>query len=123
MKMSKDEVYFLFLSMVKNREKIVRTIVGDLDECARASKGCQYVLDNWDRVEGSPENQLKQLRAMVETNRRLTSAMERLILVVLAYILSPDFQANAAQAASKLAPPGRESEPLQEMFQSKMRGG
>jgi len=118
--MSSEQAYNLFMSMLRNKEQIVRELTRDLDVCTRTKLGCIQVDDQWDLVEKDHCNALKKLRTAIKTNGRLAAMLEKLILINLTTLLSGDFDANAAKVAMKLAPKVRETEQLQEMLKNKI---
>jgi len=117
--MNTKEMQGLLMSMLKDKEPVLKALSDALEECQEVSRGCEKALDQWDDGHQSEHNVRQQLRAAINTNRRQSDLLQKLALVCLVYVMSSDYSAAATEALARL---GLGQEALREMFKQKLEG-
>jgi hypothetical protein len=110
----------VMLRTMRNKEEIVRTILGILEGQKRAEDGLANFVKAIDEGKTSNEQLGQMLRTVVRVQREQAGSLRQLAMVALIYSAGGDLTSDAAKVACNL---GAGQEALQEMFRAKMRGG
>jgi len=112
-----DQVKNLFMSMLKDKEKVIYELLKDFNTSDANMKAFQSLCELYDS--GEQVNADKALKAAAKSLRHLNDVNRRLLLILLVYTSGGDFATDAAKVLVNL---GHGEEALQEMFKQKMRG-
>jgi hypothetical protein len=107
----------IFMSMMKNKEQVVKSIFQDLATCEKNMKAFEKLESLYD--EGKEVNNQKVIKACSRSIRHLNDANRRMLMLLACYSIGGNFDADAAKVLLKM---GRGEEALREMFKQKMQG-
>ena len=115
--MNDKEFGDLMLSMMQNPDHVAKTLFDALELCERSKKGCQKVVENWDKMKENPANMEKQLLTAIKVNMGLSDTLMKILILQLAYVGGEQYSSDAAKTLNKM---GRGGEAVREMFRQKL---
>lgn len=117
--MTPDELLDMARSLLSSKDQVMKALFEDISQCETQANGCSRVLENWDKVQGNPENLEKQLKTAVKCVNRLSVMNRRLLMLLVVYVTGDNFTTDSALLMNKL---GAGEEALKEMLKQKMKG-
>lgn len=106
-----------FMSMLKNQEQVISTILKDLGTCDKNMQSFEKLESLYEQ--GKEVNTEKVLKACAKSLRHTNDVNRRLLMVLLVYVSGGSYSSDTSKVLMKM---GRGKEALQEMFKRKVNG-
>lgn len=107
----------MFMDMLKNKDKILSSILKDIDTSDKNMKSFEKLCALFEQ--GKEVNTEKALTACAKSIKHMNDMNRRMLIVLLVYTAGNNFSSDSASVLVKL---GRGEEALREIFKSKMAG-
>jgi len=103
----KTEIAVLAKALLNQKDKVIEDLLNDIEKCDTLVEGCSKVMENWDKVEDSPENLAKQLRTAVKSVKALSLMNRKMAMMLMVYIMGENFSSDAKRLKVYLGKPGK----------------
>jgi hypothetical protein len=112
-----DELTKLCISLIKNKEQVIRTLYDDINKAEAQVDGLTKVIPSLDQ--SSEENFRYQLKTCMQVQAQQALIIRKLLMMNFILVASGDLERQAASVANTL---GGGKEALQAMFNAKLGG-
>ena len=107
----------MFLSMLRNKDKVLQSILRDIDVSNQNMVAFEKLEDLYGR--DAKVNADKALQACAKSLRHVNDVNRRLLMLLLVYVSGGSYSGDTGKVLCKM---GRGEEALKEMFRQKMNG-
>lgn len=108
----------IFMSMLKNKEEVLVSIIKDLDTCDKNMQAFEKLCSLFEQ--GKEVNTDKALTACAKSMRHMNDVNRRMLMVLMVYVSGNNYDGDTASVLVRM---GRGQDAVREMFRRKMGRG
>jgi hypothetical protein len=108
------------LEMLQNKEKIIHTLLEDIEKCGVYEIGTTKILSSLNNFKDiDPDNLNHYLKTSFKVIKNQNSIIRKILFLLLVYAQSNQFDSAVAETLMKM---GKGQEALKTMFENKLKG-